>query len=99
MAQNDLDVIFIYGGEEPNTYRRYLMNGVEANAHVFKKRGQPPVALVNPMELDEAKPSGLQLFTPHDLGLAELRRQCKDRQESIFPATFAMIFDKLELKG
>ncbi|MHB8627180.1 MAG: M24 family metallopeptidase [Aggregatilineales bacterium] len=99
MAKYNLDVIFILGGEEPNTYRAYLMNGADANGHVIKKRGEPPVAIVNPMEIDEARPSGLTLYTPEDFGAGEIRKQFKGDRAGILKAQMAAYFDKLGLRG
>jgi Xaa-Pro aminopeptidase len=99
MAKFNLDVIFVLGGEEPNTYRRYLMNGADANGHVIKVRNQEPIAIVNPMEVDEAAPSGLKIYTPYDFGMGELQKQYKGDRGSVQRAYFANIFTQLNLSG
>ena len=99
MAKHNLDVIVVLSGEEPSTYRRYLMNGVEANGHVIKVRDQAPIAIVSPMETEKAAPSGLKIYTPYDFGMGEAQKQYKGDRAAVQRAYFATIFEKLGLRG
>lgn len=78
MAARQLDAIIVAGGEGENTPRHYLTNGASiTGGYVIKKRGDAPVLIVNPMEIEEAAKSGLQVFTYHDFGWAELLQQAE----------------------
>lgn len=99
MEKYNLDVIFVYGGEEPNMIRSYLLNGANVTAQVVKKRGEPPIVIVNPMEKDIAAKSGLQVMSPYDLGLADLQRTHKGDAEAIGTRLTFNYFERLGLKG
>ena len=99
MATYNLDVIFVLGGEEPNTQRRYLLNGADANGFAIKVRGQEPIAIVNPMEVDEAAKSGLKIYSDNDFGKAKLRKQFKDDLGQVDQVYMTTIIEKLKLQG
>ena len=99
MTELNIDVLYVLGGEEPNSYRRYLMNGADANGHVIKRRGEAPVAIVNPMEVDEAAHSGLKIYTPYDFGMGDLQKQYRGDRESIQRHYLANVFKTLNLSG
>lgn len=78
MAARQLDALIVAGGERENTPRHYLTNGASiTGGYVIKKRGDAPVLIVNPMEIEEAAKSGLRVFTYHEFGWAELLQQAE----------------------
>jgi len=78
MAARQLDALIVAGGEGENTPRHYLTNGASiTGGYVIKKRGDAPVLIVNPMEIEEAAKSGLRVFTYHEFGWAELLQQAE----------------------
>lgn len=99
MQKYAIDVIFVYGGEEPNMQRAYLLNGVHANGYVIKKRGEAPVAVVNSMERDEAAKSGLTIYTWEDFNVGELYKQHKADRAGFERAFLSTIFEKLGVRG
>ncbi len=99
MQKYAIDVIFVYGGEEPNMQRAYLMNGVHANGYVIKKQGEAPIAIVNGMERDEAAKSGLTIHTWEDYNFGELYKQHKDDRAAFERALLGTVFEKLGVRG
>jgi Xaa-Pro aminopeptidase len=73
MTERDLQGFIVAGGEGENTIRAYLTNGAEVGAgYIIKKRGSDPVIVCGPMEIEEARKSGLEVYTFFDLGWADL---------------------------
>ncbi len=76
MAKRGLDALIVAGDEHGNAPRAYLTNGAAlTGGYVLKKRGAAPVAVVNPMEVEEAAKSGLEVHSYHDFGWGELYKQ------------------------
>ncbi|MCC6801579.1 MAG: aminopeptidase P family protein [Anaerolineae bacterium] len=76
MEARNLDVLLVCGDEHANPPRYYLTNGVAVTGgYVLKKRGSSPVLIVNPMEIEEASRSGLEVHSYHDYGWGELVQQ------------------------
>ncbi len=98
MQKYTIDAIFVYGGEEPNMIRSYLMNGA-GGLFVVKKRGEEPIAIVSPMEIDEAAKSGLKVYTPFDFGTADIRQRVKEDHAAFNREFMIAIFEKLGLSG
>lgn len=72
MAERDLQGFIVAGGEGENTIRDYLTNGAEVGAgYIVKKRGSDPVIICGAMEIEEARKSGLTVYTFYDLNWAE----------------------------
>lgn len=100
MQHYRLDTIFVYGGEEPNVQRNYLMNGINiAGAWVIKKHGAEPVAIVSPMEIDNAARSGLKIYTMFDFGAADIRKRVKADNAAFLQEYITAIFTQLGLAG
>lgn len=73
MAERDLQALVVVGDEVYSAPRDYLTNGVQVTGGlVIKKRGAAPIMIANPMEVEEAAASGLEVLTNHDFGWAEL---------------------------
>lgn len=99
MAERDLDALIVLGGEMPNPHRAYLTNGHEANALVFKVRGQPPVMLTNSMEVENARQSGLQVYTYNDFRLHELWEQYPDDADLRTLRSFERYFEAVGIRS
>lgn len=69
MAVRELGAIIAAGGEQQNTIRAYLSNGLDIHGGItIKKHGSAPTLLVSAMEIEEAAQSGLRVVTYDDLG-------------------------------
>lgn len=99
MEKYNVDVLFVYGGEEPNMIRNYMLNGAQASAMVMKKRGEPAVVMANPMEKEIAEKSGLKVYTPYDFGYADIQKEHKGNPEVINTKLMMNIFAHLGLRG
>lgn len=97
MADRNLDAFIILGGEMPNAHRAYMTNGHESNALVFKKRGEPAVMLTNAMEVENAKQSGLKVYTYGDFKLHELWQEYPDDSNMRTLKAFERYFEALGL--
>ena len=76
MAKRGLDAIIVTGDEHANPPRHYLTNGaMVTGGYVLKKRGSDPVMVVNPMEIEEAAKSGLQVYSYNDFDWGALYKQ------------------------
>ena len=94
MAERDLDALIVFGGEGENPHRMYLTGGYEANATIFKRRGQPAVMLTNSMEIENAKKSGLEVVTYDDLKLFEVWAQYRDDRDLALVKTWERYFER-----
>ncbi len=76
MAARELQAIVVVGDELYSAGRDYLSNGARITGGlVIKRRGAAPVLVVNPMEIEEARDSGLQAISWYDLGWAQLLQE------------------------
>jgi Xaa-Pro aminopeptidase len=76
MEKRGLDVIMVTGDGHSNPPRAYLTDGAHVTGgYVLKKRGSAPVMIVNPMEVEEAAKSGLQVYTNNDLDWGTLLKE------------------------
>jgi Xaa-Pro aminopeptidase len=98
MQKYQLDALYVYGDETPNMIRTYLL-GTDANAVIFKKRGQPPIVIASPMEQEIAARSGFQTLTPYDLGEAERKAQYPNDIPGQAAARQRAYFERLEITG
>ncbi|MFZ4813121.1 MAG: M24 family metallopeptidase [Phototrophicaceae bacterium] len=80
MSDRDLAAVIVVSEEHYNATRDYLTHGARVSGgFVVKPHGQPPVMVVNPMETEEAKASGLQVISYSDLGYHDLVKQYGDQ--------------------
>lgn len=78
MAARDLTAILVECSDHFSAARDYLTGGVSiTQGKVIKKREAPPILIVNPMETEEARKSGLQVYSYYDLGYADLLKEMK----------------------
>ncbi len=100
MAQRGLDAIIVAGDEHTNPPRNYLTNGAAVTGgYVLKKAGSAPVMVVNPMEVEEAAKSGLQVYSYNDFDWGAL---FKSLDGDILKATVVLwkrILDRIGLAG
>ena len=77
MQKRNLDAFIVVTDESYNAVRDYLCNGAKlTSGTVIKKMNSPLIMVVNPMEVEEAKESGLQhIYTRNDLGYYDLVKQ------------------------
>ena len=99
MAERNLDSLIVFGGEGENPHRMYLTGGHEANATIFKRRGQPAVMLTNSMEIENAKQSGLEVVTYDDLKLFEVWAEYKDDRDMALVKTYERYFERFGIEG
>lgn len=99
MAERDLDAMIIMGGEGENPHRAYLTNGAHASAIILKKRGDVAVMLVSPMEVEEAKKSGLEVLTYSDIKLHELYKEYKDDPDMRMLKMYERFFDRADFSS
>lgn len=98
MAARDLQAILVAGGEQANTARRYLSNGVDIHGGMtIKKRGAEPVLIVGIMEVEEAARSGLQVYTHNDFDWPQLLKAAEGNSEQALPEYYRRILTKLEI--
>jgi Xaa-Pro aminopeptidase len=98
MEARGIDALLTLPGENEDPYRTYLGNGADFAGMVIKKRGAPPVLIVNDMERDEAAKSGLLVYTYEDFGYTELMAELRDQRKTA-QAWYRRIFDKLDVRG
>lgn len=98
MSKRDLQAILVAGGEHENTIRAYLSNGIDIHGGItIKKRGSPPVMIVNSMEREEAAKSGLQVITWDDLGWQQLFKDAEGDYPKAYLGFYARIFERLDI--
>ncbi len=79
MADRNLDGFIVASDESYNAVRDYLTNGARVTGgYVLKKRGEPAHMIVNGMEVEEAKASGLTVHDRNALGYFELLKTIQD---------------------
>ena len=73
MAKRNLDAFVIVSDENYNPLVDYMTNGARVfGGYVLKKRDEPAVLFVNPMEIEEAAHSGLRVVSYSDFNYTEL---------------------------
>lgn len=98
MANRNLEAIFVVGGEQANTYRAYLSNGVDIHGGMtIKKRGSAPVMITGSMEIEEASKSGLQVITYYQLGMAEFLEQTEGDATKASLMLWGRLLEKFEI--
>ena len=99
MQDRNIDAFIILGSEHTNHDRDYITNGVHASATVIKKQGSDPVLIVNPMEVDEAKKSGLTVYTNHDFDFAQILKEHGGDTKAVSREYYRNILTKLDVSG
>ena len=82
MAARDLTAIVVECSDHFSAARDYLTGGVSiTQGKVIKTHGAPPILIVNPMETEEARKSGVQVYSYYDLGYADLLKEMNGDRE------------------
>ncbi|HLY28294.1 MAG TPA: M24 family metallopeptidase [Aggregatilineales bacterium] len=100
MAEYNLDSIVILGDKAPNPYRDYLTRRSKAVGHLFKKRGEAPVFVIqSAMERGEAAHSGLQVYTQFDFGEHDLVQKYNGPGPEVKRDLFCAMLRRFEITG
>ncbi len=84
MAARGLQAVVVVGDELYSVERDYLSNGAQVTGGlVIKQRGSAPVMFVNPMEIEEARSSGLEAVSWQELDQAQLLQEADGDRERI----------------
>lgn len=98
MTSRDLQAIFVTGGEQANTPRAYISNGIDIHGGmVVKKRGAPAVLIVGGMELEEAAKSGLQVYNYADLGYMDMLKKAEGDGSKACVELYGKLIEKFEI--
>jgi Xaa-Pro aminopeptidase len=98
MADRNLEALFIVGGGHiPNAPRTYLANGINVNGLVVKKRGDVPIVISHPMEIEEDRHCGLTCLSLQDFGWAELVQQAEGKRTKAEIALWGRILERLAI--
>ncbi|HYO87769.1 MAG TPA: M24 family metallopeptidase [Candidatus Limnocylindrales bacterium] len=83
MEARGLDGVIAMVNEAYSPPVDYLTNGARiTNGMVIQKRGAAPLLFANPMEVEEAARSGLEVITFGDLGYYDLLETLDDREQA-----------------
>jgi len=99
MAERGLDAFIIPGTETDSSHRDYMTGGVKAHCAVIKKQGAAPVLIANPMEIDEAAKSGLEVLTNDDFNLMGIIKEHGRGTAAAQAAYWQAVFDRFEISG
>ena len=98
MAARDLQAIVVVGDELYSAERDYLSNGARITGGlVIKRRGTAPVLVVNAMEIDEARRSGLPAISWNELGWAQLLEECGGDRDRTQVSMWQRALQRLEV--
>lgn len=79
MEKRGLDAFVVAGGEEYSAIRDYMTNGAAITGGlILQKRDGEPLLVVNGMEIEEGRKSGLNTRTYAELGYMDILKQEKD---------------------
>lgn len=97
MAARELQAIVVTGDELYSAERDYLTGGARVTGGlVIKVRGAAPVMVVNPMEIEEARASGLPVVSLQDLGWAQLLQEADGDRERVQVSIWQRALQRLE---
>lgn len=100
MHERNIDAFAIIGGEHENVYRDYITNSAKVtDAIIVKKRDEDPILIVVGMEVDEARKSGLDVFTRADFGYYELLQKYPDDAAKRDSEYWRLMLDKCGISG
>jgi Xaa-Pro aminopeptidase len=98
MLKRGLDALIVVCQDLYSATRDYLTGGVSiSGGYILKKRGEAPFLVVNPMEIEEAKKSGLTCYTWYDLGWAELLEQYEGNRQKIMVPFWGNLLAKADV--
>lgn len=96
MAERGLTALVVASDDLYCPLRDYLTNGARVGgALIIKPYSAAPVLFVSPMEVEEARVSGLTVYTFNDLGRGELARTHQGDPLAVEVELWARAFDRL----
>lgn len=99
MEAEGIDFLVVLGEYDANPDLAYMVACARVHGGpLVKKRGEPPVLLYHPMEIEEARRSGCRLLDVKDLGLDPVVREAASLFE-ILVARHAALFERLGVAG
>lgn len=100
MHERNIDAFAVIGGEYDSVYRDYITNGAKVtHAIVVKKRDEDPILIVNGMEVDEARKSGLKVLTTAEAGYYEILRKYPNDSGKRDTEYWRLILDTFDISG
>ena len=100
MAKRELDAFIVVTDEGYHPIRDYLTNGARVTGgYVLKRRSEPPVMVVNGMEVEEARASGLQVLNREQMGYADLLQQYREQPDKLRAAWWRRLFASVGVDG
>ncbi|MEL6151486.1 MAG: Xaa-Pro peptidase family protein [Chloroflexota bacterium] len=100
MQERNLDAFIVATDESYHAVRDYLTNGARVTGgYVLKKHGEPAVMIVAGMEVEEAKASGLTVYTREQLGYADLLEQYRKEPALLRANCWRTMFESIHLTG
>ena len=98
MAGRELQAVVVVGDELYSAERDYLGNGARVTGGlVVKLRGAAPVLIVNPMEIEEARSSGLEAISWQELDWAQLLQEAEGERERALAGLWGRALQRLDV--
>ena len=98
MAGRELQAVVVVGDELYSAERDYLGNGARVTGGlVIKLRGAAPVMIVNPMEIEEARSSGLEAISWQELDWAQLLQEAEGDRERALAGLWGRALQRLDV--
>jgi Xaa-Pro aminopeptidase len=96
MEQRGLDAFVVTGGEEYSVIRDYLTNGAKIHGgYIIKRRGEAPLLITNPMEVEEGQKSGLKTITYNDFDYMSLVKQANGDSQKASVGLWGKMLDSI----
>lgn len=94
MQQRNLDAFLVASDESYNAVRDYLSSGARVTGGtIIKKRGEPATMIVNGMEVEEAKASGLRVLVREQLDYIDLVKAHRNDGTALMAAWWHKMLD------
>jgi Xaa-Pro aminopeptidase len=98
MEARGLDAFVVTGGEGYSSVRDYLTNGAHiSQGYILKKRGEPMLLVVNPMEIEEGRKSGVTTITTIELGYPDLIKEANGDTDKAAVALWGVMLRRIGL--
>jgi Xaa-Pro aminopeptidase len=98
MAARELEAVVVPCEDAFSAPRDYLTGGVQiTHGMVLKRRGDDPVIVAGPMEIEEAAKSGLTVYSFYDFDWAKMLEDAEGDRSKAQIAFWGQIFEKLEI--
>jgi Xaa-Pro aminopeptidase len=96
MAERNLQALLVFSDHDYNAVRDYLTNGARVSGGlIVKVRGQAPIIIANPMEIEEAARSGLTVY--YEGAWSEVFRDVRGDRTTLKVECWEKCFDQLEI--